>query len=274
MPRLVVLIAAAAALVSFVPFDSLAHADTPPAVADGGVAGSPRRCRRSRARGARCGRASAGRGSGPAVTGALGDTPVWKLARGVYGDASLRPAFDEAHARALAGEAPAAGAPADVRDLAETRAAIHGDDGASSACWRASPRSCTCAVSSWCWAHRRRDGATSAKVFLAGTGQFDAASYAPDASGDWSSTVSSLSRAYGMSTVTTVSGETTSAPAMTLVPTPPPPGSDSPSHGKPFYYSPWFWGAVGAAALGGVAVYFATRDSDPSTIHLQLQVPK
>jgi hypothetical protein len=213
-----------------------------------------------------------------AAPAALGDTPVWKLARGVYADASLRPAFDEAHARALAGEAPAPGAPADVRDLAETRAAIHGDDGASkrllaSLATQLHVRGVV-VVQGGTAGSSGTTGTTSAKVFLAGTGQFDAASYSPDASGDWSSTVSSLSRAYGVSTVTTVSGETTSAPAMTLVPTPPPPGADSSSHGKPFYYSPWFWGAVGAAALGGVAVYFATRDSDPSTIHLQLQVPK
>ena len=47
---------------------------------------------------------------------------------------------------------------------------------------------------------------------------------------------------------------------------------DAPS--KPFYASPWFWGAIGAAALGGTAFYFATRDNTPSQIHLQLQVPK
>jgi hypothetical protein len=31
---------------------------------------------------------------------------------------------------------------------------------------------------------------------------------------------------------------------------------------------------VGAAAFGGVAVYFATRDTQTDTIHLELQVPK
>lgn len=243
MPRLVVLIAASAALVSFVPFNSLAHADTPP---QWQTAVSPQSAQMSGRGLAVLGVDAAAPASpsaaapGPAVT-ALGDRPVWKLARGVYGDASLRPAFDEAHARALAGEAPAAGAPADVRDLAETRAAIHGDDGASkrllaSLATQLHVRGVVVVLGGTSGA----TGSTSAKVFLAGTGQFDAASYAPDASGDWSSTVSSLSRAYGMSTVTTVSGETTSAPAMTLIPTPPPPGSDSPSHGKPFYYSPWF----------------------------------
>jgi hypothetical protein len=51
------------------------------------------------------------------------------------------------------------------------------------------------------------------------------------------------------------------------------PRKEAPSPARPFYESVWFWGAVGAAALLGGAAYIATRDSSPSTIHLEVQVP-
>jgi hypothetical protein len=46
-----------------------------------------------------------------------------------------------------------------------------------------------------------------------------------------------------------------------------------PPKGKAFYESGWFWGALGAAAFAGGAIFFATRDNGESTIHLQMQVP-
>jgi hypothetical protein len=42
---------------------------------------------------------------------------------------------------------------------------------------------------------------------------------------------------------------------------------------RSFYESGWFWGAVGAAAVIGGAIYLATQDSGAQTIHLQVQVP-
>jgi hypothetical protein len=122
-----------------------------------------------------------------------------------------------------------------------------------------------------------------ARVFLADTGAFDAAHYSALASDggevDWAPAVASIERTYGAMAV---------APSPTMTPAPtlathgvaPPKDKDikenkekdAPS--RPFYASPWFWGAIGAAALGGTALYFATRDNSPSTIHLQLQVPK
>jgi hypothetical protein len=41
-----------------------------------------------------------------------------------------------------------------------------------------------------------------------------------------------------------------------------------------FLSSPWFWGAMGAALLGGGAIYFSTRDREPGTIQLQVRVPQ
>jgi len=110
---------------------------------------------------------------------------------------------------------------------------------------------------------QQEGGAASARVFVSFTHSFDAARYAPDASSSpWAATVDSLHRTYA----------TTAAPAAALAVVPAPkPDKHEP---VPFYKSPWFWGALGAAAFGAGAVYFATRDNSPDTIHLEVQVPK
>jgi hypothetical protein len=67
---------------------------------------------------------------------------------------------------------------------------------------------------------------------------------------------------------------------------PPPPGEPTaqlalapqalPSEGKdkkPFYMSPWLWGAVGAAVLIGGFIFLATQDTSSDPIHLQMRVP-
>jgi len=48
----------------------------------------------------------------------------------------------------------------------------------------------------------------------------------------------------------------------------------APARSEPFWQSTWFWGAVGAAALIGGAIYFSqSPDSGDNKIHLQMQVP-
>lgn len=50
--------------------------------------------------------------------------------------------------------------------------------------------------------------------------------------------------------------------------------SPAPVQPLPFWKSSWFWGAVGAAAVVGCGIYFASsQDSSSDRIHLQLQVP-
>jgi len=112
------------------------------------------------------------------------------------------------------------------------------------------------------------------RPFLADTAAFDAARYAPDpplGASDggveaprWSGIVASLERTLGDAS------PPVRAPALATSDVAPLQSKQDES--KPFYASPWFWGAIGAAAFGGTAVYFATRDNSPSTIHLQLQV--
>jgi hypothetical protein len=189
---------------------------------------------------------------------------AWPLAQALYADASLRPSFDEAHARVLVGEAPAADASTELRDLGDTRAAIHGQDAPSRQLLAGLASSLH--VTGVVVVQRDGDATASARVFVAATGAFDAARYSPDPGPQlgWRATVESLHRAFG---------PVVALPPVATAAVPPPPRTEDHTR-APFYKSPWFWGALGAAAFGAGAVYFATRDNSPDTIHLQVQVPK
>jgi len=191
---------------------------------------------------------------------------AWPLAQEIYAEPSLRPlTIDEPHARILCGEPAPPSAIPELRDLADTVAAIHGDDAPSRALLdgvarRFSLRGVVVV--------RPVTGSnpSTARVFLAATSTFDAASYSPDdvpagappGPPSWSAATGSFARAYG---------QVPAAPLATHE-LPPPDGSSS----RHFYESGWFWGAIGLAALAGGAVFFATRDSSTPTIHLEAQV--
>jgi hypothetical protein len=212
------------------------------------------------------------------VLALAGGTDVaWPLARDVYTNAALRPAaIDEAHARALAGEAPAANASRELQDLAATRAAVHGDDAPSRQLLASIARKLHARGVIVVDAGTAPPKSATARVFLADGTDFDAARYAPDDAPavSWRGAVQSLARAYPAP-----ADAPPPAPAPTAVPAPAaalregPKVENMPSGPKKFYESPWFWGAIGAAALAGVGVYFLTRDNGSSTIHLQLQAP-
>jgi hypothetical protein len=243
--------------------------------------------------------APAASANGVAVLARAGaEDAAWALAKEVYARLSLRPALlDEARARVMVGSAAASDAPQSVKDLADERAGVRGDDGAS----RALLRTIASQLGVRALVVVEPGGAAPwARVFVTESGDFDAARYEAEPplplpigdagalgnAGDaatvadagavvlapppppprWTKTVASLDRTYG------VGGPETHAPALATAPVPPLPPAPPESH--PFYTSPWFWGAVGAAAFGGVAVYFATRDNSTDTIHLDLQAPK
>ncbi|HXN30829.1 MAG TPA: hypothetical protein VN894_03165 [Polyangiaceae bacterium] len=214
---------------------------------------------------------------GVAVVALAGATDAaWPLASSVYAAASLRPTtLDEVHAHVLCGEAAPMGAPPDVRDLAETVAAVRGDDAPSRALLgdiarRFSVRAVVVV--------RVETGAPSARAFLADSASFDAAAYAPDeaSAASWSAAVRSLVRAFGTGAAAGVdpaiaAASAASAPALATHQEPKADGARA--HRRAFYESGWFWGAVGAAAFGAGAVFLATRDTGPQAIHLQLEVP-
>jgi hypothetical protein len=222
--------------------------------------------------------------TGLAVLAVPGATDAaWPLARSVYAIAGLRPAVDDAQARVLCGEPPAATASPDLRDLADTVAAVHGDDAPSRAVLIGIAQKL----------HLRGvvvvqvdGGRPAARVFIPDGGTFDAATYAPDAATDpaggiaWTATARSLERAYGAAPAgpapagapLVVPGPTLATRAMRA--TREAPKAERPGGPVPFYQSGWFWGAIGAAALLGGAAFLATRDSSPKAIHLEVQVPQ
>lgn len=191
---------------------------------------------------------------------------AWPLAQQVYSEPSLRPAhIDEARARILCGEAPQADDPIDLRDLSETVAAVHGDDAASRALLAEIAR--RIGVRALVVVRTAGTGRPVAQVFFADTAAFDAATYQPDATqgASWSGAVRSLIRTLGTPPVP--------APVLATHPTPGHAEAESHSNARPFYGSPWFWAALGLAAVAGGAAYFAARDSATPTIHLEVEVP-
>jgi hypothetical protein len=221
------------------------------------------------------GPATAAAPSGLAVVAVGGATDAaWPLARVVYANPALRPTgLDEAAARVLCGEAPAPGASRDLRDLADSLAAVRGDDAPSRMLLVAIARRLNVRA---LVVVRVDGGQPTARVFLPESGAFDAAAYGPDGGPAiaWSATASSLARTFG-------NGAGPGAPAAPPAPASAPPLATHeepvlaapPPHRKAFYESGWFWGAVGAAAFAGGAIFFATRDNGESTIHLQATVP-
>jgi hypothetical protein len=212
--------------------------------------------------------------AGIAVVALPGATDAaWPLARSVYEAPSLKPRLvDEAHAHVLCGEAAPSGATADVHDLAETVAALRGEDAPSRALLGDIARR----LSVEAVVVVRVDTARpSARVFLANSGSFDAATYAPDEGSAvaWSAATRSLVRTFGSGSAgASDASPPLGAPALATHETPKI-ETGSPRR-RQFYESGWFWTAVGAAAFAGGAVFLATRDTAPSTIHLQLQVPQ
>ena len=222
------------------------------------------------------------------------------LARAVYAS-RLRPAsVDEAHARVLAGEAPAENAPSDLRDLAALREAISGDDAPSRRLLASIAQqlgvSALLVVTSE--QNVSKQNVIVARLFLADDGEFDAARYEPDPASTgpraWQKVIFSLERRFdatprqlgaqlsaqlgapgisGTSATSNAQVTPSSAPsaAVHAIPlSPVKPHGDS----KPFYVSPWFWSAVGAAVLLGGGIYLLSRDTNASQVHLRMYIPQ
>ncbi len=113
-------------------------------------------------------------------------------------------------------------------------------------------------------------GLPVARVFQADTGTFDATTYVPDDAGtlQWGGAAQAIGRTVG---VAAPAPGPLQAPALATHEEPAP--VTEPPKKRAFYESGWFWGALGAAAFAGGAVYFATRDNGPVPIHLEMQVP-
>jgi hypothetical protein len=218
---------------------------------------------------------------------------AWPLARAVYADSALRPpTLDEPHARVLVGEPPGDAAPAELRDLAETRAAVHGDDAASRHLLESIALSLhvrgVVVVQPTSTPFER----PVARVFVTVLRSFDAVVYESDppvpvtwgngaGAVTWAGASQALRRGFADTPIVAVapvvppSPTVASAVALHPVPAGAAHPADSGASGKQaFYQSPWFWAAAGAALFAAGAVYFATRNDSSDNIQLQLQVPR
>ncbi len=189
---------------------------------------------------------------------------AWPLALSVYTSPRLRSRdVDDSRARVLAGEPPVDRSE-DLRDLADLRAAVRGDDAGS--------RQVLTVL-----AERLHLDAVivvfvgppvTARVFSASTHKFDGVRYEPDswstpASPSWDSALESMLR--GLTVVSaTGTASTTDVAEKVVVPS---------KKSKAFYESPWFWVAVGVATLAGGGVLIATTVQTSDAIHLQMHLP-
>ena len=221
---------------------------------------------------------------GVAVVGGPGvKDEAFALARAVYAT-HLRPRrLDEAKARALAGDPPAEASPKDTRELGELRAAVTGEDVASRTVLASiAERTGAAALVVVLRAPAPPEAAgvapgILARLFLAETGELDAATYAPDpapagppALPVWRGTVTSLERLFPAPAP--VAAAPPSAPAAEAQPfRPEPRKTEEP---RPFYASPWLWGSLVGAALVGGLIFVASRDTTSDPIRLQMQVPR
>lgn len=246
----------------------------------------------------------AGQGLAVVGVGAARDE-AYALARAVYGS-SLRPrTLDEIRARVLAGDPPPALSSRETRELAELRAAVKGDDAPSrrlladiarelgvegllvvsvAPAPAPAPEVAPAPAAGADAGEEEEDAGapadaaaprlvTTARLFLAESGELDAARYEPEGglegAAAWRGVVSSLERRFA------ATRRPAAAPASKEAHVAPPTmrGSETPN-GKPFYASAWFWGAVGAAVLVGGAFWLASRDTSDDPIHLQMRVPR
>lgn len=246
-------------------------------------------------------------GQGVAVL-AIGNArqEAFDLARAIYGS-RLRPVnLDEVRARVLAGDPPPANASRELRELAELRAGVTGEDAAgrrlltglaqqvgaqalivvrierSAAPPAAADADGGAATAPPAPPAEAADGGAAvpgnaappttvvARVFLADTGEFDAARYQPEpglkGAAAWTSTVASLESRFPPASRTV-------GPSAATAPAPVKLRADE-GKSSPFYTSGWFWGALGGAALLGAGFYFASRDTSSDPIHLQMHVPR
>jgi len=202
------------------------------------------------------------------VNGARDD--AFSVARAMY-VTHLRPrSLDELRARILAGDPAPAGAIKDVRELAELRGSIAGEDAASRRLLGSIAQQLgvqAILVVSEKPAEDADAGTTpSARLFVAETGDFDAARYEPTP-GDapWQATATSISARFP--------GAPPPPPVLTPakpLPKPPPDKRED----RPFYKSAWLWGALGAAVLIGGIFFFATQDKTDDPIHVRMTVPR
>lgn len=226
-------------------------------------------------------RASAAQGVAVLGTSGARDDGA-SLARAVYAS-TLRPKqLDELHARLLIGDAPPPAATKELKDFAALRAAVNGEDAAARQILAGIAKQIdvqgilvVTRITSEATAAVDPDGGApvapgtrvQARLFVAEQGDFDAARY--DFDGSWQATVTSVAARFPAPPPPVAAANPVVVAAPPLLRVPPKKEED-----RPFYKSPWLWGALGAAVLIGGIFFFASQDKSDDPIHLRMTVPR
>jgi len=199
------------------------------------------------------------------------------LAFAVYRDAELRPSVDDATARVLAGDAPAEGASARLKEIAELRVSIA--HAGSEVVARRLLASLGTELGAVLVVSVALDGIRPvARVLRAGAPAFErlelgpTVEVAPDGvrSFRWpgaTETLRGLLPGHDAVLNPPIPAAPAPAPLAPRADTAPVPAE--PGEPRPFYKSPWFWGSVGGAAALGLSVFLISRaTSATSDVHL------
>ncbi len=187
------------------------------------------------------------------AVGAVGDAAdaAWPVASAVYADGAVRGKIVDRDARVLAGGKLPDDASDDLKELAELRAKVAGDDAASRAVLKEIARR-TSTLAVVVVFPTQGDVPSHARVYDAADDRMAATEHkAEKGSSPWAPLVSALHAKYA------------SEPAKAPPPKDAPKPKEEPS--RSFWSSPWFWGAVGAAVAGAAVAYAVTRDSGNQT---------
>lgn len=197
---------------------------------------------------------------GEAELGALS----WALAREVYAAPALfPPGMNEARARSLVGQSRAASTPEtpDTTELAELRDGVH-DEGTVSRRVLSAIASTTRAAAVAVVRAAVTPGHVQVRLYLADRAAFDVSLYDGDPRDpSWrSDVVHALEGRFGP--------RANAAPAAKLKA-----AKTSETGSRPFYASPWFWGAIGGAALLGGTALVATKLTASDDVHVRVEPP-
>ncbi len=180
---------------------------------------------------------------------AQGATPTdatWPVALAIYGRPTLRPKFADRVARVLAGEAPIDADLEPIKELAALRAKVEGDDAPSRAILAEIARRTNTLALAVVSKPEAKD--VTVRVFDVKGDRLEATQYLAEKTGSaWGPLIDTLDARYAPAPKVEAQ-----EPVKPIAPAP---------EGKSFYKSPWFWGALGAAAAAGLTVFLLTRNS-------------
>jgi hypothetical protein len=186
------------------------------------------------------------------------------LAFDVYRDPDLRPAMDDATARALAGEVPAEDAPARLKELSELRMSILRADSPLVA--RRLLASLGTELGAALVVAVSMEGTHPvARALRPATAAFERVELGPTAE-----TAPDGVKVYRWPGATATLRDVLLGPAPLAPKAEVAPAAPLPFVGaRPFYKSPWFWGAIGGATAIGLSVFAISRaTASSSDVHL------